>query len=96
MTFEHKCMIETADIVGIHYECGHCHAATVIPIEKINPDQVATLATIPCSFCNTATGLNQNSQEMRSFLTFNVALQTIASHMAGRNLKMRLEIKCPE
>ncbi len=96
MTFEKRCLVEAEDIIGIQYECGKCRATLALPLDKINPDQAATIAMMPCSYCNTATGITQNTQEMRSFVAFNDALKTIAATMKGRNLKLRLEIKCPE
>ena len=49
MTFEKKCLIELSDIAAVHYECANCHAAIVVPIEKINPDRFASIAMAPCS-----------------------------------------------
>jgi hypothetical protein len=96
MTFEKKCLIETSDIIAVHYECGNCHAATVVPVEKMNPDLFANLAIRACPFCQTPSGFQMGTQAMNAFLEFNVSLIRIASAMEGHNLKLRLSIKCAD
>jgi hypothetical protein len=96
MTFEKKCLIEPNDIVAVQYECGNCHAAILVPIEKINPDQVASIAMAGCSYCQTPSGFQRNTSEMTALLDFNVSLRRFAELSAGRNLKLRLDIKCVE
>jgi hypothetical protein len=29
--FEKRCFVDPADVIAVHYECGNCHAAVVIP-----------------------------------------------------------------
>jgi len=96
MTFEKRCLIETEDIIGIQYECGKCHAAYLVPIERINPDKFAAIAMNACLHCGEKTGLLLGTNDMKTFLEFNEALAKIADVMKGRNLKLRLNIKCAE
>jgi hypothetical protein len=35
MTFEKKCFVDPADVIAVHYECGKCHPAVVVPVEKL-------------------------------------------------------------
>jgi hypothetical protein len=94
MTFEKRCLIELNDILTIHYECDHCHSATVVPIEKLNPEQTASISIRTCPYCGTASGFQIGTNEMRYFGEFSVALRNMMGVMAGRNLKMRFGIKC--
>ena len=96
MTFEKKCLIETGDILSVHYECGKCHAAIVVPIEKIDPGYAASLALSACPYCQTPSGFQMSTQEMTAFTDFNSSLRRIASAMSGRNLKLLLSIKCTD
>jgi hypothetical protein len=96
MTFEKKCLIEPSDIVAVQYECDNCHAATVVPIEKMNADQFASLAMRACPYCQTPSGFQVGTQAMNAFLEFNKSLMQIANAMAGHKLKIRLDVKCPE
>jgi len=96
MTFEKRCLIETDDIIGVQYECGKCHAAFLVPIGRLNPDQFAAIAMRPCLYCQENTGLQLGTNDMKTFIEFNEALAKIADVMKGRNLKLRLNIKCSE
>ena len=96
MTFEKRCLIELSDFISVQYECAKCHAAIVVPIEKLDPDQAASFAMSGCTFCKTPSGFNSGSPEMRAFLDFNVALKRFVDLSRGRNLTMRLGIRCPE
>ncbi len=94
MTFEKKCLIEPSDIVAVQYECGHCHAAIVVPIGQLSPDQIGSVALRTCSYCQTASGFSPGTQETNTFLNFNIALAQIAAVLKARNLKLKLDIKC--
>ncbi len=75
MTFEKRCLIEPSDFISVQYECSNCRAAIVVPIEKLNPDQIASIARAVCSHCQTATGFQVGTQEMNVLLQFNVYLR---------------------
>jgi hypothetical protein len=96
VTFEKRCLIETSDIVAAQYECGKCHAAVVVPIEQMRPDQFASIAMAACPYCQTPSGFQLGTNDMKVFLEFNSALQQIGRVSAGRNLKLRLNIKCAD
>jgi hypothetical protein len=66
MTFDEKCFIEPSDIIAVHYECGHCHAAIVIPTEKLNPDQIGAIAVRPCPYCQAPSGFQPGTAETNS------------------------------
>jgi hypothetical protein len=94
MTFEKKCLIEPSDILAVQLECGKCRSAISVPVEKIDPDQIASMALAGCRFCQTPSGFQPSTQEMNALLGFITSLKQIAGHLAGRNLKVRLDIKC--
>jgi len=96
MTFEKRCLIEPSDFISAQYECEKCHAAILVPIEKLDSDQAASFALTGCTFCNTPSGLQKNTQEMRMYLEFISSLKQIAGALQGRNLKVRLVIECAE
>jgi hypothetical protein len=96
MTFEKKCLIEPSDITAVQYECDKCHAANLVPIEKISPDGAGSIAMRACPYCQTPSGFQIGTREIQVFMEFNASLIQIAEVMAGRNLKMRLNIKCDE
>jgi hypothetical protein len=96
MTFERRCLIEPSDFISVQYECEKCHAAILVPIEKINSEQAASFALRGCTFCGTPSGFQPNCVEMKAFLDFNIALKQFISLSGNRNLRMRLGIKCPE
>jgi hypothetical protein len=96
MTFEKKCLIETGDILSVQYECGNCHAAIVIPVERLDPERSASIAMSACAHCGTPSGFGMSTQEIKAFLAFNSSLRGIAEAMKGRNLRLRLSIKCAE
>ncbi|HEU0046554.1 MAG TPA: hypothetical protein VFQ43_02965 [Nitrososphaera sp.] len=96
MTFEKKCLIDPSDIVAVRYECDNCHAATSLPIAKIGSNAWAAEVTSKCAHCHTPTKLQDGTTEFNIFMQFNTFLKEIATAMQGRNLKLRLEIKCPD
>jgi hypothetical protein len=96
MTFEKRCLIELSDFISVQYECEKCHAAVLVPIEKLDPEQAASFALAGCRYCQTPSGFHPNTPEMKAFLDFNIALKRFVDLSNGRNLRMRLGIKCPE
>ena len=96
MTFEKKYLIETQDVIAVHYECAKCGGAIVVPVDKLDRDRAAAIAMSACFHCQTATGFQPNTNEITAFTDFNIVMKHIAKVMTGRNLKLRLEIKAPE
>jgi hypothetical protein len=96
MTFEKRCLIEPSDFISVQYECANCHAAILVPIDRLDPEQAATFAMSGCTFCRTPSGFQISTQEMKKYLEFITSLRQIAEVMQGRNLRVRLGIKCPE
>ena len=96
MTFENRCLIEPSDFISVLYECGKCHAAIVVPIDKIDENLASTYAVRDCHYCGAQTGYTKGTPEMTAFLDFNTALKRFVDLSKGRDLKMRLNIKCTE
>ena len=96
MTFEKKCFIETSDILAVRYECSKCHVAFTVPIAQLDPNEAASFANTKCAYCQEPSGFAPNTQEIRTLLGFITALKNISGTMVGRNLKLRLDIKCGE
>jgi hypothetical protein len=59
-------------------------------------EQAKRLAASSCQFCHKAWGFLPNGTEHKLLCEFTSALEQIARHLEGRNLKLGLEIKCPE
>ena len=78
MTFEKRCLIDPSDFISVQYECEKCHAAILVPIEKLDYDQAASFALAGCTFCKTPSGFQANTQEMVAFLDFIGSLKQIA------------------
>jgi hypothetical protein len=96
MIFENRCLIEPSDFISVQYECDKCGSAIIVPIDKLDQNQFAIIAKTPCQHCSTPTGFANGTDEMKAFLVFNDSLKQIVSATKGRNLKLRLRIKCPE
>jgi DNA-directed RNA polymerase subunit RPC12/RpoP len=96
MTFQKKCLIELSDIIAVQYACANCGAAVSVPISKINPEYAASRTLSPCPYCQKESGFNVGTNETRYFADFNTTLKNVVGIMAGRNLKMLLEIKCAD
>lgn len=94
MTLEKECLIEIGDVLAVHYECGDCHAAIVVPIEKVSGDLATSHAITPCRYCGKPSGIELGTQEFRNFMHFNDSISALAKSMEGRRMKMRLRIKC--
>jgi len=94
MTFEKKCLIEPNDVISVQYECDNCHAAIVVPIDKLDPEQVASLAVTGCRYCQTSSGFQKGTAEMTALLDFNASLRRFVELSKGRNLKLRLSVEC--
>lgn len=96
MTFEKRCLIEPSDFISVQYECETCHAAILVPIAKLDPEQAASFALMGCTFCKTPSGFQKSTQEMKMFLEFISSIKQIAGILEGRNLRIRLGIECSE
>jgi hypothetical protein len=96
MTFEKQCVIEPSDFISVRYECAKCHAAIVVPIEKLDSEHAASFAMTGCTFCGTPSGFQRGCQEMKALLEFVASLKQISGAVGGRNLRIKLGIKCPE
>lgn len=96
MTFEKKCLIELDDIQAIQYACSHCGAATSVPIDRLSAEQAQYTAANKCACCGKDSGFQHGTPETTAFVSFISALKQIVGPIKGRNLKLRLDIKCQE
>jgi len=96
MGFEKKCLFEIPDITALHFQCKHCGAETVLRIGKLPSSSWPTIVTSPCPHCNTQSGIRADTSEGHAFMTFIEALGKIAQVTNGRNLKLMLEVECPQ
>jgi hypothetical protein len=94
MTFERKCLIELTDILAVHFECNNCHATTIIPMTAGVSEHAKSLVMGSCRVCRTPWNLTVGSAEHKALCEFACAIEGIAHQMAGRNLKLKLEIPC--
>jgi len=95
MTFEKKCLVESSDVMAVHFECDNCHASTVVPINAGVSNYAGNIAAGSCGFCHTPWGISSQSEEHQVIFQFATSLERIAATMKGRRLELKLEIKCP-
>jgi len=95
MTFERRCLIVPEDIIALQYECRNCGAATVVPSDK-GIGNAANTALSSCSYCHTESGFKIGTNEVKVFSEFHASLASLKLAMQGRNLKLRLQIICPD
>ena len=96
MTFEKRGLVEPSDFISVSYECASCQTAVFVPVQKINLDQVSTIALRKCPYCQADSGFQASTPEMIALLDFNRSLQKFSELSKGRNLRMRLTIPCHE
>jgi DNA-directed RNA polymerase subunit RPC12/RpoP len=96
VTFEKNYSIEPSDFISVSYVCANCQASVSVPISKINPEQIATIALRGCVYCHTPSGFQPDTPEAHALLEFNRSLQEFCKLSKGRNLRMRLSIPCDE
>ena len=96
MTFEKRCLIELSDILSLQYECANCHAARIIPVDKLDPHQVEVIALNPCPYCNERSGFEIGTNEFKALKDLSSSLFRAIPATEGRNLKLRLSIKCAD
>lgn len=78
------------------YECGTCGAATRVPVERIALGAVAGMLIKPCGQCGSATGIGQGTLEHDILGHFSETIRTFAETSKGRNLKIKMELKCSD
>jgi hypothetical protein len=96
MNMERKCTIEPADILAIELECRNCGAASLIPIANVKPAEMARFAKLECRYCHTPNGFGENTAELDTLRTFLETTSAMVSVMRGRNLKLKLGIRCTD
>ena len=96
MTFEKKCLVEPSDIIAVQFECAQCHGSTTVPIASGVSEHAKRLVMDVCKLCQTPWGLLPNSAEHRALCDFAYAIEGIAKQMEGRNVRLKLEIACPD
>jgi len=87
MTAETRTFIAPTDIIGIEYECGHCHAKHLVPVERF--DRV--LYRCPNCQEGLATTANSSSAKRGDDSLLHQLVDTL-KEMQGLTIKVRLEI----
>jgi hypothetical protein len=95
VTIETKCVIDPEDVLAVRFECAKCHASISVPIKTGLSEYAGNIAAKSCNFCHTPWEITPNSAEHTALLQFALGLETIASNMKGRPLKLRLEVRGP-
>jgi hypothetical protein len=94
MTFEKRCTVEPDDIFAVSFECAKCGASVRVPLEKMTEDQLHRLALSPCRSCQQPTGFSDGTPEIFAFESFVSTLARLS--MKGRNLRLKMEVKCAD
>lgn len=96
--------VDVSNVVGLRFECDHCHGAVTAPIEKASVrgaamEQAGKIALgSSCPFCNNPLGFAVASDDGKTLHKFAEYLERIIAIMSreGDNrvpLRLRLEIK---
>lgn len=95
MTIETKCVVAPEDILAVRFECAKCHTSISIPIGAGVAVHASDASGGMCSFCHTPWQITPNSAEHKALVQFAAGLESIAAHLQGRTLMLRLEVKGP-
>jgi len=87
MTHETKHLINVSDVIGVEFECKHCHARISLP-----PD--ATRALWQCPSCN-EDWLLPNTDEHNAIQTLLAVFKSTERALQGRSFSLRLQITAP-
>jgi hypothetical protein len=96
MTFEKRCTVEPDDIIAVNFECGKCGASVRVPLAKMNAEQVHRLALLPCRNCQQETGFSEGTNEAFALEHFVSTLAGLSTTMKGRNLRLKMDMKCAD
>jgi len=94
MTFSKECLIEMDDIISVQYECVKCHGASVIPLDRLNGEKLASYSLGSCAHCQEPSTFQVGASETVVLANFIDSLKQIAGAMKGRSRKLRFRIKC--
>jgi hypothetical protein len=95
MSFERACFFEIGDIISIHFRCEKCKSETVRKIDSLASQTWYATVTGRCGACGAPSGIEPGTDEGEAFLHFINNLGKMARAVNGRNLRLRLEVKCP-
>jgi hypothetical protein len=95
MTFEKRCTVEASDILAISFECGGCGSAFRVPAEKLATSHMPTLVS-DCVHCHAPSGFKNGTAEYDHLAAFVAGVANLAKTMAGRNLHVKLELRCAD
>ena len=96
MTFEKRCTVEPSDVLAICFECGACGTSTRIPIATIASAKAPNLLTTACIQCGEATGIAQGTLEKELLSSFLMAIGSLAKSAQGRNIRIKMELRCAD
>jgi hypothetical protein len=97
MTFEKRCTVEPDDIFAVNLECIKCGSSVRVPLAKMNAEQVHRLALSPCRNCQQPSGFSsEGTSEAYAVESFIGALAGLSATMKGRNLRLKMEVKCAD
>jgi hypothetical protein len=96
MTFEKRCTVEPNDVLAAHFECAKCGTSFRVPIDKLGAFDVHRIALSSCRGCHEPTGFADGTSELIAFEAFIGALAALRPMVKGRNLRLKMEVKCAE
>ena len=96
MTIEKRCTVEPPDFLALVFECGKCGAAIRLPVARIADGRFENVIARDCNQCGEPTGVGTGTMEYVHLVNFSLALRQLADTVKGRNLKVKLELKCAD
>ena len=88
MTSETRVFIEPDDLLGVEFECGHCHTCLTYKLPT-----VPTRIPHQCPNCNEPFYGPTRGEDFRSFFALLAGMRRLTE---GSNLKLRLQIASPK
>lgn len=96
MMFERKCTVEPQDVIALEFLCGSCGAASTIPIQQITASGVSRTAQGNCHYCGTDNLFAPDTAELKNLTAFVSATAEMARAMQGRNMQVKLVVRCAQ
>jgi hypothetical protein len=87
MTNETRVFVEPADLLGVEFECGHCHARFLYDLSK-----TVTRVISSCPNCNEAFHDGKKATDFQDFFALLSGMKKLTE---GSKMKLRIQVNTP-
>jgi hypothetical protein len=87
MTNETRVFVEISDLLGVEFECGHCHARFLYDLNEVVTRIIAT-----CPNCGE---MFYDGQKASGFQDFFALLRGMRHLTDGSKMKLRIQVNAP-